>query len=65
LLAESLPAVEAELQSPSSTWLRRATLELMHSEAQALIGPTEADKAVENENPHRDDDERRNLTPDT
>ena len=49
LLAETLPAVEEELQSPSNTWTRRATLEILRSEAEALIEPKEADEAVENE----------------
>jgi tetratricopeptide (TPR) repeat protein len=47
LLAETLPAVEEELQSPSSSWYRRATLELLRDEAIALIGLKEADEAVE------------------
>jgi serine/threonine protein kinase/tetratricopeptide (TPR) repeat protein len=49
LLAEALPAVEKELQSPSSGWNRRATLELLRNEAQALIGQKETDEAVEHD----------------
>jgi ATP/maltotriose-dependent transcriptional regulator MalT len=49
LLAETLPDVDKELQSPASTWYRRATLEILRSEAEALIVPKEADEAVENE----------------
>jgi hypothetical protein len=37
LLAETLPAVEEELESPASGWNRRATLELLRDEAEALI----------------------------
>jgi tetratricopeptide (TPR) repeat protein len=48
LMAETLPAVEKELQSPSSAWNRRATLELLRAEAKALIGQEEAEEAVEN-----------------
>jgi tetratricopeptide (TPR) repeat protein len=48
LLVKTLPAVEQELQSPSSAWNRRATLELLRSEAESLIGQKEADEAVEN-----------------
>jgi serine/threonine protein kinase len=48
LLAETLPAIEKELQSPSSAWNRLATLELLSAEANALIGPKDANEAVEN-----------------
>jgi hypothetical protein len=37
LLAETLPAVEEELQSPTSGWNRRATLEILRHEAESLI----------------------------
>jgi serine/threonine protein kinase len=47
LLAETQPAVETELQSPFTTWNRRATLELLRSEAEGLIRQKEADEAVE------------------
>lgn len=48
LLAETLPAVEKELQSPSSSWNRRATLEVLRAEAEALIKPKEADDSTNN-----------------
>jgi serine/threonine protein kinase len=48
LLAQTLPGVERELQSPSSAWNHRATLELLRAEAVALIEQKEADEAVEN-----------------
>jgi tetratricopeptide (TPR) repeat protein len=47
LLAETLPKVEAELQSPTTMWNRRAFLELLRDEATALI--EQADEAVENQ----------------
>jgi tetratricopeptide (TPR) repeat protein len=50
LLAETLPAIEKELQSPASQWVRRAILELLRSEAVTLIGQTDTNEAVENEN---------------
>ncbi len=51
LLAESQPAVEKELRSPSSSWNRRATLEVLSGEAEALIVPDRADEAPNNDNP--------------
>jgi hypothetical protein len=48
LLAETQPAVDKELQFPSTTWVRRTSLELLRAEAVALIGPIEADSTVEN-----------------
>jgi serine/threonine protein kinase len=48
ILAETLPGVDAELASPSSGWNRRATLELLRAEAEALIEREEADYSVEN-----------------
>jgi hypothetical protein len=48
VLAETLPDVDNELQSPSSAWNRRATLELLRGEAEALIEPKETNEAVEN-----------------
>jgi serine/threonine protein kinase len=50
LLTQTLPAVEEESQSPSSHWVRRVALELLRSEAEALIGPTATTEAVEDEN---------------
>jgi tetratricopeptide (TPR) repeat protein len=50
-LDELQPAIDRELQSPSSLWQRRATLEVLRREAEALIKPTGANEAVENENP--------------
>jgi tetratricopeptide (TPR) repeat protein len=47
LLVKTLPAVEKELQAPSSLWNRRATLELLRGEAESLIGQMKADEAVE------------------
>jgi hypothetical protein len=37
------------MQTPTTSWNRRALLALWRGEAQALIGPKEADEAVENE----------------
>jgi serine/threonine protein kinase len=50
LLSKTLPAVEAELQNPTTKWNVRASIALLRGEAKALIGPNEADEAVENEN---------------
>ena len=50
LLAETQPAVDEELQSPSSSWNRRATLEVLRGEAETLIGPKEADEGQNNDN---------------
>jgi tetratricopeptide (TPR) repeat protein len=47
LLSKTLPAIEEEMQT--CLWNRRALLELLRGEAQALIGPKEADEAVESE----------------
>jgi serine/threonine protein kinase/Tfp pilus assembly protein PilF len=49
LLAETLPAVEEEVQKPTTKWNRRAALDMLRGEAKALIGPKEADEAVESE----------------
>jgi tetratricopeptide (TPR) repeat protein len=49
LLAETKPALDEWLQSPSNFWLRRARIEVLRREAEALIGPKEADEVVENE----------------
>jgi serine/threonine protein kinase len=43
LLAETLTAVDAEHQSPASTWNRRATLEILRREAEELIGQKQAE----------------------
>jgi serine/threonine protein kinase len=44
LLAETLPAIDKELQSPSSAWNRRATLEILRRESEALIGKEQAEE---------------------
>jgi tetratricopeptide (TPR) repeat protein len=59
LLAETQPAVDKELQFPSTTWVRRTTLELFRDEADALIEPKEADEAVENKSGASDADNGR------
>jgi serine/threonine protein kinase len=46
-LAEIKPALDEWLRSPSNFWLRRAQVEILRREAEALIAPKEADKAVE------------------
>jgi tetratricopeptide (TPR) repeat protein len=48
LLAESQTAIENELHSPWTSWNRRASLQILRREAEALIEPNEADEAVEN-----------------
>jgi tetratricopeptide (TPR) repeat protein len=48
VLAETLPAVEAELKSPSSGWNRRTTLEVLRGEAEDLIEPTKPNESAEN-----------------
>jgi len=52
LLAKTLPAVEKELQAPSSSWNRRATLEVLRAEAEVLIRPKVANEAVDVKPPH-------------
>jgi serine/threonine protein kinase/Tfp pilus assembly protein PilF len=49
LLSETLPAVEEEVQKLTTKWNRRASLELLRGEAEALIKVTETSKALENE----------------
>jgi hypothetical protein len=49
LLADAQPALDEWLQKPFNTWMRRAEIELLRREAEALIEPKEADEAVENE----------------
>jgi serine/threonine protein kinase len=51
LLAEVQLAVDKELQSPALVWSRRATLEILRREAEALIRPKAADEATENRDP--------------
>jgi tetratricopeptide (TPR) repeat protein len=51
LLAETIPDVEKELQSPAIGWNRRATLEILRSEAEALIEQETSDEARINANP--------------
>jgi hypothetical protein len=55
LLSKTLPAIEEEMQTPTCLWNRRALLELWRGESQALIGPKEADEAVENESRSKDE----------
>jgi hypothetical protein len=55
LLGDTLPVIDKELQSLSIVWNRRATLELLRAEAQALIGPKEANEAVEKGGPSPDE----------
>jgi hypothetical protein len=40
LLERTLPDVEKELQSPSRLWQERIVLEVLHREAEAMIGQT-------------------------
>jgi serine/threonine protein kinase/tetratricopeptide (TPR) repeat protein len=65
LLAETLPAIDKELDSPSTSWNRRATLEILRREAETLIEPEEAHEAVENETQPATSPNNENLTPDT
>jgi len=44
LLAEIQPAIDKELPSPSTFWSRRATLEILRAEAEALIERDDADE---------------------
>jgi tetratricopeptide (TPR) repeat protein len=55
LLADTQPVVDKELASPSTTWNRRATLELLRREAEALIERKEAEEAVENKSQINDE----------
>jgi tetratricopeptide (TPR) repeat protein len=55
LLAEIQPAIDQWLQSPPSYWNRPAILEVLRDEAEALIGPKEADEAVENKSQINDE----------
>src|SRR5262249_9422260 len=48
LLAETLPALEKELQSDSRPWIYRVGLEALRREAIELIKSNEAEEAVEN-----------------
>jgi hypothetical protein len=48
LFAETAPDVDEQLRSQHPSWNRRATLELLRAEAEALIGPGEADEAPVN-----------------
>jgi hypothetical protein len=50
LLAEIQAAIDKELQSTSIVWNRRATLEVLRDEAEALIEPKEADNARSDDN---------------
>jgi tetratricopeptide (TPR) repeat protein len=55
ILDEIQPAIDDELRSPLSLWQRRATLEILRREAEAMIGQKEADEAVENESSSNDE----------
>jgi hypothetical protein len=55
LLAETKPAIDQEIQSPSVFYVLKATLEVLRREAEALIEPNEINDAVENESPTRDE----------
>jgi hypothetical protein len=49
LLAQTQWTVEEWLRMPSNTWMRRAEIELLRREAEALIEPNEVNDAVERE----------------
>jgi tetratricopeptide (TPR) repeat protein len=49
LLAETLPAIDQEFRVPTGGWNRRATLELLRSEAEALIKPADGLKTEEDD----------------
>jgi serine/threonine protein kinase len=55
MLAETQPALDKELNSPSCWWVYRLGLEVLRSEAVALIEPKEAGEAVENEKTNKSD----------
>jgi tetratricopeptide (TPR) repeat protein len=55
LLAETQPAIDQEFQTPSVFYTVKTALEVFRREAESLIEPNEADKAVENESGHRDE----------
>jgi len=48
LLAETLPALDRELQSDSRPWIYQVGLEALRREAIELIKSNEAEEAVEN-----------------
>jgi hypothetical protein len=52
-LAEIQPALDEWLRSPSNFWLRRAQVEILRREAEALIEPKKAVKAVEKDDATR------------
>ena len=50
LLAETQPAIDEWFKTPSkNTWMRRAEIEVLRREAEALIEPHETNEVVENE----------------
>jgi eukaryotic-like serine/threonine-protein kinase len=51
LLAETQPAIDEELQSPSVEWNRRATLEVLRREAETLIGKVPINQAKQEKTP--------------
>jgi tetratricopeptide (TPR) repeat protein len=51
LLAEALPDVDQQIESPSCLADHRAHLEILREEAESLIGPKEADEARRDDNP--------------
>jgi tetratricopeptide (TPR) repeat protein len=48
LLAETEPAIDQNIQSPSVFYVLKAALEVLRREAETLIKPKEADEAVKN-----------------
>ena len=58
LLTETQRAVEEWLQMPSNTWMRRAEIELLRREAEALIEPNETHDAVKRQSSISDEPER-------
>jgi serine/threonine protein kinase len=55
LLAETLPALDKWLQKPINTWMRRAEIELIRREAEALIEPKEANESVDDKSQINDE----------
>jgi hypothetical protein len=49
LLREIQPAIDKYLETPTLIWIDLVAVELLRREAEALIGPREADEAVEND----------------
>ena len=51
LLAATQPAIDQWLQKPFVTWMRRAEIELLRREAEALIAPRQQSKLQNNDHP--------------